>query len=236
VTYFRDGSRAGVLEKKEDKKEEVKVAEVPKVEVPQYTVKPRPMVVHGSTYKVQTPVGTAFITVNANADGEPLEVFINVGKAGTDIYAMAAALGRVISVALRFSSHLSPHERVREIIDQMQGIGGARAMGFGKERIKSLPDAIAKVLSMHFETLNQEIVQAQKAEAKAEELAPTTVAEQPTLMSAAVASPVMAQTAVAEPKTNGHSKLFDICPSCGDVSLAHEEGCSKCYSCGYSAC
>ncbi|MEO6508800.1 MAG: ribonucleoside-diphosphate reductase, adenosylcobalamin-dependent, partial [Patescibacteria group bacterium] len=178
---------------------------------------------------INTPVGTAFITVNTNNEGEPLEIFINVGKAGTDVYAMATALGRVISVALRFSSHLSPHERVREIIDQMQGIGGARAMGFGKERIKSLPDAIAKVLTMHFQTLNQDIVQAQKEEAKVE-TAPATISEQPSLMSATVASPVMAQ------KSNGHSKLFDICPSCGDTTLAHEEGCAKCYACGYAAC
>ena len=29
---------------------------------------------------------------------------------------------------------------------------------------------------------------------------------------------------------------LDICPDCGDASLAHEEGCKKCYSCGYSEC
>jgi ribonucleoside-diphosphate reductase alpha chain len=217
VTFFRDGSREGVLEKK--KEEAPVVVEAPKVEVPQYTVKPRPMVVHGSTYKINTPVGTAFITVNTNNEGEPLEIFINVGKAGTDVYAMATALGRVISVSLRFSSHLSPNERVKEIIDQMQGIGGARAMGFGKERIRSLPDAIAKVLTMHFQTLNQEMMQAQKDQAAAG-TAPETIAEQPTLMSATMNSPIMAQ------KTNGHSKLFDICPSCGDTTLAHEEGCA----------
>ncbi len=226
IAYMREGSRQGVLERIEEKP---KVEEKPAVVVPQFTVKPRPMVVHGSTYKINTPVGTAFITVNTNNEGEPLEIFINVGKAGTDVYAMATALGRVISVSLRFSSHLSPHERVREIIDQMQGIGGARALGFGKERIKSLPDAIAKVLTMHFQTLNQEMVQAQNDEAKTT-LNPVTVSEQPALVSAAVSSPMMSQ------KTNGHSKLFDICPSCGDTTLAHEEGCAKCYACGYAAC
>ena len=30
--------------------------------------------------------------------------------------------------------------------------------------------------------------------------------------------------------------VFDICPSCGEATLAHEEGCSKCYSCGHSEC
>ena len=30
--------------------------------------------------------------------------------------------------------------------------------------------------------------------------------------------------------------LYDICPECGGASLAYEEGCKKCYSCGYSEC
>jgi ribonucleoside-diphosphate reductase alpha chain len=30
--------------------------------------------------------------------------------------------------------------------------------------------------------------------------------------------------------------VFDICPDCGQALLAHEEGCKKCYGCGYSAC
>lgn len=27
-----------------------------------------------------------------------------------------------------------------------------------------------------------------------------------------------------------------ICPQCGSHALAYEEGCQKCYACGYSAC
>ena len=40
------------------------------------------MVVHGATYRIQTPVGIAFITLNTNGGNppEPLEMFINVGK------------------------------------------------------------------------------------------------------------------------------------------------------------
>ena len=30
--------------------------------------------------------------------------------------------------------------------------------------------------------------------------------------------------------------LYDICPDCGAASLAYEEGCKKCYACGYSEC
>ena len=29
---------------------------------------------------------------------------------------------------------------------------------------------------------------------------------------------------------------YDLCPSCGEAALVHEEGCKKCYGCGYSEC
>lgn len=227
VTYMRDGSREGVLSKIEEKKPEIK--ETPKT--PEFRVKPRPMVVHGSTYKINTPVGTAFITINTNGDGEPHEVFINVGKAGTDVSAMAEGMGRVISIALRFSSHLAPEDRVKEIIKQLQGIGGARAMGFGKDRIGSLPDAIAKVLTMHF-ILNRHEARPLPANGNGSAHALTNgngASEKPQLV---VTQPALME----EPAHGGAAATFDICPECGNTTLAHEEGCKKCYGCGYSAC
>jgi len=207
IAYMRDGSRAGVFEKKAEEKK-------PEVKLPDYTVKPRPMVVHGSTYRINTPVGIAFITVNTNGGGEPLEVFVTVGKAGTDVYAMAEGLGRILSLALRFASHLPTKDRIDQIVDQLQGIGGARSLGFGKDRIRSLPDAVAKVLKMHFQTNNNPVVE--KNEDKPKLVTETT---QPSLI---------------DPKE--HHGQFDICPSCGEASLVHEEGCKKCYGCGYSEC
>lgn len=209
IAYMRDGSREGVLErmdKKEEKKDEIVV--------PQYQVKPRPMVVHGSTYRMNTPVGTAFITINTNGGTvpEPLEVFISISKPGSDISAMAEGLARTISLALRFASSISAMDRVKEIVNQLEGIGGARVTGFGKDRIKSLPDAVAKVLKMHYNM-------GKVAEEKKDE---------PQLVTATTQASLIPST---QPKG-----LFDICPSCGEASLAHEEGCKKCYGCGYSEC
>jgi len=31
-------------------------------------------------------------------------------------------------------------------------------------------------------------------------------------------------------------KIGDLCPECGEAALVNEEGCKKCYSCGYSQC
>lgn len=224
IAYMRDGSRPGVLERKpETNTTKTKEKEL---KCPTYTIKPRPMVVHGSTYRIQTPVGIAFITLNTNGGNppEPLEMFITVGKAGTDIYAMAEGLGRMISVALRFSSHLSVEQRVQEIISQLSGIGGARSMGFGKNRIRSLPDAVAKVLSMHY-GFNGEIKKSNGVSHTAEE-------EAPELVTATTQPSLIQQPLVEVPK----STSFDICSNCGEATLVHEEGCKKCYGCGYSEC
>lgn len=222
IAYMRDGSRPGVLERKDDKKEEVKTV----VPAP-YTIKSRPMVVHGATYKIQTPVGVAFITLNTNGGSppEPLEMFITVGKAGTDIYAMAEGLGRIISVALRFSSHLPVAERVHEIIDQLQGIGGARSSGFGKDKIRSLPDAVAKVLSMHY-GLNGEAKTNGASDHRIEPIKDET----PKLVTSTT------QPSLIVPRVQAPQTSFDFCPSCGEATLVHEEGCKKCYGCGYSEC
>ena len=142
ITIFRDGCReeqvltAGVKQEKEAAK---------------FVVKPRPTVVKGTTYRINTPVGTAFVTVNHNGEtDQPLEVFINVGKAGSDVAADAEAMGRLISLCLRISAPgLSPKKVAELIIDQLEGIGGGGSVGFGKEKVRSLADGIAKVLKKH---------------------------------------------------------------------------------------
>jgi ribonucleoside-diphosphate reductase alpha chain len=112
-------------------------------------VKPRPHSLHGTTYRMETPIGTAFITVNNTADGDPFEVFVQVGKAGTDTMAVAEALGRLISLALRLPSPLSAQRRVEEVINQLARIGGGRPTGFGPSKVLSLPDALSRTLAEH---------------------------------------------------------------------------------------
>jgi ribonucleoside-diphosphate reductase alpha chain len=31
-------------------------------------------------------------------------------------------------------------------------------------------------------------------------------------------------------------KIGDLCPECGEAAVVNEEGCRKCYACGYSEC
>jgi ribonucleoside-diphosphate reductase alpha chain len=120
--------------------------------------KPRPNVLSGTTYRTPTPLGTAYITINENGNKDPFEIFANVGKAGSDTAAVAEAIGRLISLALRMPSPLTARERLIEVIDQLMGIGGGRPMGFGPNRVRSLPDAVAQVLARHIALVEEEQV------------------------------------------------------------------------------
>jgi ribonucleoside-diphosphate reductase alpha chain len=111
-------------------------------------VKPRPEVVFGFTRAVKAPEGTVNVTINSDADG-PLEVFVNVGRAGNDIAAMAEAIGRLISLTLRLPSPMPSIARMAHIAAQLRHIGGSRAVGFGPDQVRSLPDAVAKALEEH---------------------------------------------------------------------------------------
>jgi ribonucleoside-diphosphate reductase alpha chain len=121
---------------------------------PSYSISPRkqrPAHLTGLTYRRPTPLGTAYITVNSTEDDEPFEVFLNVGKAGSDVAAVSESLGRLISYILRMPSPLSPTDRLQQITYQLGGIGGGRPLGFGPRRVRSLPDAIAQILSEYLE-------------------------------------------------------------------------------------
>ncbi|MBK8800334.1 MAG: hypothetical protein IPM07_30355 [Anaerolineales bacterium] len=48
---------------------------------------------------------------------------------------------------------LPPSERLRWVMDEMAGIGGGRPLGFGANRVRSLPDGIAQVLAEHLSEL-----------------------------------------------------------------------------------
>ena len=108
-------------------------------------VRPRPSVVCGYTRQIVAPEGKVNVTLNSDEHGL-LEVFINVGKAGSDITALAEALGRLVSLNLRMMSPLPPNERAREMARQLRGIGGSRAVGVGPTQVRSLPDAVALAL------------------------------------------------------------------------------------------
>jgi ribonucleoside-diphosphate reductase alpha chain len=148
ITVFRDGCKGEqVLNVGVGKKDKAQAAlQAPAGPV---VIRPRPHSLTGSTYRTETPIGTAFITVNQTTDGDPFEVFVQVGKGGSDTMAVAEALGRLISLSLRLPSPLSAQRRLEEVISQLSRIGGGQPTGFGPAKTLSLPDALARTLAQH---------------------------------------------------------------------------------------
>ena len=114
--------------------------------------KRRPQILRGATYKVNTPFGMAYITIN-DMNGTPSEIFLNVGKAGSDVFAMSEALGRVCSLFLRYGDH---GDKVKLLVKHLKGIGGSGAIGFGNNRVESIADAVAKALEQHDEVMSEQ--------------------------------------------------------------------------------
>ncbi|MCS7172146.1 MAG: adenosylcobalamin-dependent ribonucleoside-diphosphate reductase [Armatimonadetes bacterium] len=110
----------------------------------------RPERLEGPTYRIPTPFGTAFVTITEHA-GEPFEVFGRLGKAGSDAEADAEAIGRLCSILLRLRGPGSGLQRLQLIVDQLEGIGGSRWLGYGAERVRSIPDAFALALKKYLQ-------------------------------------------------------------------------------------
>lgn len=234
ITVYRDGSReVQVLDNKTTQRETCpncnailfmddgekkcvscgyKPAETPEslptVAVAQPDKLRRPAVLHGSTYRKETPLGKAYITVNSNGAGpsDPLEVFVNVGKAGSEVTAVSEAMGRLISFALRLPSTMSHMDRLSMISEELNGIGGGRPMGFGPNRIRSLPDGIAQALREYTETVQGSYTQ------------------------------VVSQIQQASEVSIVGVSSYDICPECGEAGMVRSDGCEHCTSCGFSQC
>lgn len=205
LTVYVTGSRQKVvLETKATAQQKSDGALVPHASGDQLTIwnegkKPRPTRLVGSTYQINTPLGKAFVTVNENGGSQPFEVFITTAKAGSETAAISEAIGRMASYVLRLASPVAPRDRLSELVRQLSGIGGGRPLGFGPNRVLSLPDGVAQALANYLD----------ESVGRVEETAGSD------------------QLPMA---------IGDLCPECGAAGIVNEEGCRKCYSCGYSEC
>lgn len=97
----------------------------------------RPPIYKGCTVQISTTRGTLFITVNGDP---PQEVFLRASKGGTDLQGLTEAIGRLISIALRYKVPLEV------VTDQLVGI---KTQPFFSEGIQylSIPDAVGKALN-----------------------------------------------------------------------------------------
>jgi ribonucleoside-diphosphate reductase alpha chain len=219
ITVYVTGSRdIVVLETHATAKEKEDGSAVPEkaVTIWHESKKPRPGKLRGATYQVNRPLGKAFVTINENGGDQPFEAFITTAKAGSETAAVSEAIGRLISYVLRLASPVEPRKRLREVMHQLAGIGGGRSLGFGPNRVRSLPDGVAQSLSSYLDDTAAEH-QGVNGHAKSNGVPAAETSE----VSAPVPVPM---------------KIGDLCPECGEAAVVNEEGCRKCYACGFSEC
>ncbi len=228
LTVYVTGSRDEVvLETKETAQKKDKDANASSQPLDLGHKRPRPAVVIGRTHEVKTPFGKAFVTVNRNGETgkKPFEVFIMIGKSGSDSAAFSEAIGRLISGWLR--SAADPNQALEEIAYQLRGIGGSASIGFGPERVASIPDAVARVLINELNLSD-----------RLEETSVSAMLES--------GDEFIQKDLFSEASESTEDKVFvnksavfknaSVCPECGNMTLVETEGCIKCHTCSYSRC
>jgi ribonucleoside-diphosphate reductase alpha chain len=179
----------------------------------------RPDLLKGSTRRVETPLGTMYVTITEDDKGQPFEVFITLGKAGAPLMADVEAIGRLISLALRSGIPM------REIYRQLRGISSDRAVGLGPHKVLSVPDAIGIAIEKWMQD---------KQGVQQDLLGATAVPTHEVVLGGAGGGGEAGPAGLRAAGT-ADQDFIGACPDCGS-QLAFIEGCAKCHVCGFSEC
>ncbi len=176
----------------------------------------RPDLLKGATRRIESPLGTMYVTITEDDKGQPFEVFMSLGKAGGALMADVEAIGRLISLALRSGVPLL------EIYRQLRGISSDRAVGLGPNKVMSVPDAIGIAIEKWMQEKQG--------------------VQQDLLESTGTSAPAQAEVvrgaagdAALRAARGPDQDFIGACPDCGS-QLAFIEGCAKCHVCGFSEC
>ncbi|MCL4334219.1 MAG: adenosylcobalamin-dependent ribonucleoside-diphosphate reductase [Candidatus Thermoplasmatota archaeon] len=194
VTVYREGSREGILITNEaTKKKEHREFE-------------RSTILTGRTIVFPlVETGKLYTTINFDESGNPVEIFVNVGKSGSEEKAYSEAIGRLLSLYLQQGGDIS------KVVRALTGIKGKSTTFVGGTKITSVPDGVAKAIDIAM---------------KGEPPQSTLVGQGGFLVTAIK----------TEEKKEKKEKTFSTCPKCGNDTLAMENGCLTCKTCGYSKC
>lgn len=265
ITIYRDGSRDKQVVEYKNKKTKGKTDTVSDVADdagdPTWTPRrlPAPQEAWGFRLKKKSDVGTVYTSVFRNEEGIPVEVFINVGKAGGYVAGAAQVTGRLSSLAMKYGA------TVDEVANELVGISCGSQYGVGPTAITSMFDAVGKSmleliqnrqLSLIMDTLEESHQVQDHASngnghavtgngvnmngngAYTESAALSTSGQQMQLAVAQPPDPMTIPTLMAEKLASGTAQvMFESCPDCqGKMFMA--EGCRTCVNpaCGYAKC
>lgn len=167
-----------------------------------------------------TPFGNMHVKVTVDpVTGREREVFAQLGKGGDVANSDLEAICRILSLWLRSNGSLEVAMR------QLSGIGSSLTVPTKDGRIMSLADGLATALMRYLQAKSEHGLEALLLGRVSPDSPEYTAPQAP----AAPAAP--AQSGSERRLTQYKVK----CPACsGDV--AFEEGCVKCYACGFSQC
>jgi ribonucleoside-diphosphate reductase alpha chain len=219
VTVYRDGCR-DVQPMALKQKAAAAAAEVaPVTPAPSAIVDLKPIrlpeIMPSLRIRQMTPFGNMHVKVSVDPQsGREREVFAQLGKGGDVANSDLEAICRILSLWLRANGSLDMALR------QLQGIGSSLTVPTKDGRIMSLADGLARGLNRYMAAKKEYGLEALLlGRVGADELSD--------MQAAAAAQPPV-------PK-RGQSEYKLKCPSCQGV-LSFQEGCVKCYGCGYSQC
>ncbi|WP_027881637.1 intein-containing adenosylcobalamin-dependent ribonucleoside-diphosphate reductase [Meiothermus rufus] len=219
ITVYRDGSREFQVlsvskEKKENKSEET-VVQPALLEVPPSQDAPTARPVFERTGRL---VGYTDMVKLTNSDGTRRSFLVTVNMQGDYPIEVILTSGKAGDEANADSEALGRVISIalqygvpaEALVKTLRGINGGLYGSYQGRFVTSKADLIAVAL----ETTSK--VQASQTEPQAPVV--------PQAMQRAMTAPLRPSTGLGR------------CPECGEESLAREEGCLKCYSCGYSKC
>ncbi len=176
-----------------------------------------PEIISAIRVRQGTPFGHMHLSITVDPVSErELEVFAQLGKGGDVAASDLEAICRMVSLFLRSDGSLEL------VIDQLSGIGSSLSIPTANGRIMSLGDGMATALRRYLTVKKQVGLKA--------------------ILLGEFAVDNAAGEGEKTKKMSGGSRsdrmntAYKIaCPECGG-SLVFEEGCNKCYGCGYSSC
>jgi ribonucleoside-diphosphate reductase alpha chain len=176
-----------------------------------------------------------YVTITLNKDGRPFEMFATVGKAGGCDAAQHEAIGRLASLAMR--SGVDPDA----VSKQLRGITCCPVWDDGIQ-VRSGPDAMALALERatssyrNGDSSGPIAIETREDATQLGMSLPGTAPAMGGIEAVIVDSPEGRD----DSSIDGASRLANfsrkLCPECQQATLAFEEGCQKCYGCGYSKC
>jgi ribonucleoside-diphosphate reductase alpha chain len=187
--------------------------------------RPAEVRVRNGVRRIRTGHGNVYVTIGVDDNERLFEVFIAGGKAGGCDAANIDAMTRLVSLALR--SGVDPEE----VTKQLRGITCCPAWD-GGTLVRSVPDALSLALDREIRESAPDATPVPR-DAEQAEMFDREASGMPGMLSAGMPAAIeigaRQGAAVAIPSNQ------QLCPDCHSV-LAHEEGCAKCYTCGYSRC